>query len=248
MDGFITYLRTSSEIKSLCSLGFKKVTYLLKSKKINVRLQVFMQQLLIEKKKDIEYLRKINLRLMEWQRVRDNKGLSPAVLVYHHSGARALKGFRYQKISYKKKDRKIYSSERREFSSKERSSFIKTIAVDREKELLSAGFTSKQISIMKSKGRAPIGYEVHHRIPLDDGGDNSKENLILIRNDVEHRSVHGYYNPGELMIKQLEVGETAEVTLPVPPDDAVVYPNAVNQHTCERVPNSTLVELYDDNY
>ncbi|WP_317451540.1 HNH endonuclease [Pseudoalteromonas maricaloris] len=35
-------------------------------------------------------------------------------------------------------------------------------------------------------GKVPKGWQVHHKIPLDDGGTNSFNNLVLIRNSPEH--------------------------------------------------------------
>ena len=99
--------------------------------------------------------------------------------------------------------------------------------------------------MMKNQGGVPFGYQVHHRIPLDDGGTNDFDNLILIRDNVEHRSIHGYYNPGELQIKTMSEGEKTQVALPVPPENAIVYPNPERGYFCDRIPNSTLVELYD---
>lgn len=245
MSGIISYLRTAAEVKSLLGLGFKKMLQKLKSENIKVRLQVFMQHLLFDKKKDKDYLKRINKRMIEWQATRDLENHASAVLLYHHTGARALHGFRYQMIDYQKKDREIYKSDRANFSRRERLNWLKKIASTHRDELIQAGFTGNEIELMKTKGRAPVGYEVHHRIPLDDGGTNEDNNLILIRNDVEHRSIHGYYNPGELQIKLLEDGEKTQVALPVPPQNAIVYPNPDVGYYCDKIPNSKLVELYD---
>jgi hypothetical protein len=245
MSGAISYLRTAAEVKSLIGLGFKKMLQKLKNENVKVRLKVFMQYLLFEKKKDKAYLKQMNKRLMEWQADRDEENQRSAVLLYHHTGARALHGFRYELIAYQKKDREVYRSERTNFSSRERVNWLKKIALSHQDELRQAGFTARQIELMQIKGRAPVGYEVHHRIPLDDGGTNDESNLILIRNDVEHRSIHGYYNPGELQIKMLSEGEKTEVALPVPPQNAIVYPNPELGYHCDKIPNSKLVELYD---
>jgi len=245
MSGFISYLRTAAEVKSLLGLGFETVISKLRAGKIKVRLQVFMKYFLVEKKNDKKYIKKLNQRLLEWQVIRDNEQLMPAVLVYHHSGARALHGFRYQHVEYQKKDRELYKSERASFSKADRSKWLKAIASSNYNELKQAGFSDKQINLMKDKGRAPLGYQVHHRIPLDDGGTNDFKNLILIRDNVEHRSIHGYYNPAELQIKLMSEGDMAQVALPVPPSNAIVYPNQESGYYCDRIPNSTLVELYD---
>ncbi len=237
MNGAISYLRTAAEIKSLLGLGFKKMLGILKSEKVKVRLQVFMQYFLLEKKKDKPYLNRINQQMMEWQAQRDAQEQASAVLLYHYSGARALHGFRYQLIDYEKKSRDIYKKERTNFSSRVRINWLKKIASIHRDELIQAGFTETQLELMKTIGKAPFGYEVHHRMPLDDGGTNDENNLILIRNDVEHRSIHGYYNPGELQIKLLAVGEKTQVALPLPPENAIIYPNPDRGYYCDRIPN-----------
>jgi len=245
MDGLVSYLRTAAEIKSLVALGFKKVIELLKLKKVRVRLQPLMQLLLLEKKKDKKYLDKIRDRIDAWQRERDLQNLNSTVLLYHNGGAKALHGFRYQVMNYEKKERAIYKNERKSFSSKERIQWIKYISKSNTKELLDAGLTDKDIQSMQATGRSPTGYDVHHRVPLDDGGGNDFKNFILLRNDVEHRSVHGYYNPGELRVKLLAVNDSVNVALPIPPVDAVVYPNPSRGYYCQEIPNSQLVDLYD---
>ena len=245
MNGFISYLRTAAEMKSLLGLGFEKVIEKLKSKNLKIRLQVFMKFFLIEKKNDKKYLKKLNQRLIEWQEERDIEQQMSAVLVYHHTGARALHGFRYQLIEYQKKDRAVYKAERSKFSSSTRTRWLKKIADTHYSELKQAGLSDYHISMMKSQGGVPYGFQVHHRIPLDDGGTNDFDNLILIRDNVEHRSIHGYYNPGELQIKSMNNSDTTEVALPVPPENAIVYPNPERGYFCDRIPNSTLVELYD---
>ena len=44
-----------------------------------------------------------------------------------------------------------------------------------------------------SRGELPDGYQVHHKLSLDDGGDNSSANLILIR-DTDHEIFTYYQN------------------------------------------------------
>ena len=97
---------------------------------------------------------------------------------------------------------------------------------------------------MASGGKVPAGYQVHHRLPLDDGGTNDADNLILIRNDVEHRAVHGRYNPGENLIYKTGHGATVTVAMPIPPKGAVIYPDPSRQWVCERAPSLDLYEIY----
>lgn len=243
-SGFITYLRTAAEIKSLLGLGSKKMLKKLKGEKVKVRLKIFMNYFFREKIKDKSYFSRINNKLLAWQAHNDEEGLKSSVILYHHRGARVLHGFRYELVSYQKKNRQVYQAERRAFSRNERIKWLKNVSVTHEHELKVAGFTQEQLTTMKLKGVSPIGYEVHHRIPLDDGGTNESSNLILIRNDLEHRSIHGYYNVGELQIKTLTEGSSAEVVLPIPPHNAIVYPNVASGLMSEKIPNSRLAELY----
>ena len=99
---------------------------------------------------------------------------------------------------------------------------------------------------MAKDGKAPQGYQVHHRIPLDDGGTNSRANFILIRNDVEHRALHGYYNPAELRIRLLAYGEKADIALPVPPKDTLVYPNPSMNYVMTSVHYAQFLEMFDE--
>ena len=99
---------------------------------------------------------------------------------------------------------------------------------------------------MLTKGISPKGYQVHHKIPLDDGGTNEQNNFILIRNDIEHRALHGFFNPMELRIELLKPGEKAKVAIPIPPEDSVIYPNESKSYTSQSVEHSTFMEQFHD--
>jgi hypothetical protein len=43
-------------------------------------------------------------------------------------------------------------------------------------------------------GLCPDGCQVHHNKPLDDGGTNDFNNLVLIKNDPYHKAVTAYQN------------------------------------------------------
>ena len=60
--------------------------------------------------------------------------------------------------------------------------FLKGLSNDpnKVKKLKKAGLTDKDIARMKD-GLNPKGYQVHHKLPLDDGGTNDMDNLILIK-------------------------------------------------------------------
>ncbi|WP_165998419.1 HNH endonuclease signature motif containing protein [Bacillus sp. Cs-700] len=48
------------------------------------------------------------------------------------------------------------------------------------------------------------GYQVHHKLPLDDGGNNDFSNLILIENDLHHKVLT---NSQKNSTKGLKVGD-----------------------------------------
>lgn len=194
---------------------------------------------------DSGFLDKINTRLLQEANQNTSSGLG--VTLYHHSGARVLKGFAYEKISYTKRlDRVEYKGLRSEFDRLKRKSWLQDIAIHRSQELVSAGLSPKEVERMMLEGKVPDGYQVHHRIPLDDGGDNSHDNFILIRDDVEHRALHGYFNPAELRIRLLAHGETADVALPVPPKETIIYPNPQKGYEAEPVGYAAFLEMFDE--
>ena len=73
---------------------------------------------------------------------------------------------------------------------------------------------------MKKKGRPPTGWQVHHKLPLDDGGTNDIDNLILVKNDPYHQAITNAQND---LTKDLKPGETIEIDFPIP--EGFIYPN-----------------------
>jgi hypothetical protein len=55
--------------------------------------------------------------------------------------------------------------------------------------LRKAGLGEDDIARMKD-GLHPKGWQVHHNLPLDDGGTNDFTNLVLIKNDPYHRACY----------------------------------------------------------
>jgi hypothetical protein len=231
-DGFISEEDIKSyraEILSAPSSG----QYLIKE---------IVQVALRDRRNDATFLDKVNARLLQTHSVS-----SIPVTVYHHTGARNLTGVSYRRVEYtRKSDRALYRTERLEFDRKIRSDWLRDIGKDRSQELLAAGLSQQDINRMCAIGKAPDGYQVHHRIPLDDGGTNDSSNFILIKDNVEHRAMHGYYNPAELRIRLLADGETAVVALPVPPEDTLIYPNPAMGYVSESVGYSVFLEMFDE--
>ncbi|GAB3253184.1 HNH endonuclease signature motif containing protein [Chitinimonas naiadis] len=63
------------------------------------------------------------------------------------------------------------------------------------------------------EGEVRQTYNVHHKLPLDDGGTNEFENLVLIRNPPEHYAIT---NHQKAVTHNVAVGETVVVDFPVP--------------------------------
>lgn len=243
---FISYPRTGAELAALLQLGMDEVLRLLHANKLRVNLRGFLRFFIKSKKHDPVFVARANEKLLAWFQARGEGGHGPAALVYHHTGVRALHGFTIERVAYcRKADRAVYVQERERDFPGVRKAWLMAIASTHAAELEGAGIARQDIAVMAATGKAPEGYQVHHRMPLDDGGTNAPSNLVLIRDDVEHRAVHGYYNPGEQRIDQLKYGEQCELALPMPPADTVVYPNPALGYAAERVANVEFLEIFN---
>ena len=104
-----------------------------------------------------------------------------------------------------------------------RSNFLKGLANDQTKEaaLKAAGIDDMGIALMKQgKVPDPFEWQVHHKLPLDDGGTNAPDNLILMRNEPFHKVIT---NEQVIWTRQLSAGKTIQIpSWPVP--DGFVYP------------------------
>jgi hypothetical protein len=131
-----------------------------------------------------------------------------------------LPGVKTQKISYTKRDRTQYENLRNQFDNTERAKFLKALADDPEKvaTLRKAGLDASDIADMKA-GKPPAGYRVHHKLSLDDGGDNGFENLVLIKEMPYHQAIT---NEQSTLFRHLKVGETKVAEFPIP--EGFVYP------------------------
>ncbi|SHM58791.1 T7SS effector LXG polymorphic toxin [Gracilibacillus kekensis] len=131
-----------------------------------------------------------------------------------------LKDIKEKEITYTKRDRQEFKQLRNRFNSSVRKSFLQILSMDEKnsKQLIEAGLTKTDMENLK-KGFVPDGYQVHHKLPLDDGGTNDFENLILIKNDPYHKVLT---NSQKNLTKGLKVGESIEVNWPLP--DGFIYP------------------------
>lgn len=107
------------------------------------------------------------------------------------------------KFEYTKRNRIEYEKLRKEFGNSVRGKFLKSLA--KNKSLLeSKGLSEIDIQKME-KGICPNGYQVHHKYPLDDGGTNDFDNLVLIKNDPYHKALTNYQ---KAITTEIKVDET----------------------------------------
>ncbi|RJS53119.1 hypothetical protein CJ480_15495 [Bacillus subtilis] len=132
-----------------------------------------------------------------------------------------LKGVKVKEISYTKRSPEETTKLRRKFNSSIKKQFLKGLSNDpnKVKKLKKAGLTDKDIARMKD-GLNPKGYQVHHKLPLDDGGTNDMDNLILIKNDPYHKAITNEQNS---LTKGLTPGETKKINWPIP--NGEIYPS-----------------------
>ncbi|MED0870496.1 T7SS effector LXG polymorphic toxin [Bacillus spizizenii] len=132
-----------------------------------------------------------------------------------------LKGVKVKEISYTKRSPEETAKLRRKFNSSIKKQFLKGLSNDpnKVKKLKKAGLTNKDIARMKD-GLNPKGYQVHHKLPLDDGGTNDMDNLILIKNDPYHKAITNEQNS---LTKGLTPGETKKINWPIP--NGEIYPS-----------------------
>lgn len=128
-----------------------------------------------------------------------------------------LPGVKNEHFPYTKRDRVQYDELRKAFDSHGRADFLKRLGTD-EKQLRAAGFNDADIALVR-QGKVPQGYQVHHKKPLDDGGDNSFDNLVLIKNDPYHQAIT---NEQKRLVGDLQPGDTRAVDFPLP--QGSIYP------------------------
>lgn len=133
-----------------------------------------------------------------------------------------LRGVDAVSVNYVKRDRVEYQALRNTFDSKVRGDFLRDLASDPAKvdALRRAGLDQAAIDRIAS-GRVPQGWQVHHKLPLDDGGTNSFDNLVLIKNDPHHIALT---NAQRTLVGDLGVGQSRQVDFPIP--RGFVYPPA----------------------
>ena len=133
------------------------------------------------------------------------------------SSVSSLKDVKMKEITYVKRSLEERKALRKAFDSTERKIFFKKLS-ENEQMLKEAGLTEIDILDMKD-GLVPEGWQVHHKLPSDDSGDNSFENLVLIKNDPYHKVITNYQKS---IVRGLKEGEFKKIEFPIP--DGNVYP------------------------
>ena len=128
-----------------------------------------------------------------------------------------LNDVKVQEISYVKRSSTELKILRNEFDTTTRKAFLEDLGKNAE-YLRNAGFSETDILKIQN-GRVPDGWQVHHKLPLDDSGTNSLDNLVLIQNEPYHKVITNYQNN---IARQMEIGEAQEVQWPIP--NGNIYP------------------------
>lgn len=116
-----------------------------------------------------------------------------------------------ENFNYIKRNTDDLKKLRNEFNTTKRKEFLKYLAESRI-DLKSFGFSDSDILTIKD-GKVPNGWQVHHKLPLDDGGTNDFENLVLIKNEPYHKVLTNYQNS---LVKNLKPGESVTIKWPIP--------------------------------
>lgn len=126
-----------------------------------------------------------------------------------------------QRISYTKRSQEATEELRKQFNTTEKKKFLQNLTDDPNtvEQLKKMGLSEKEIAKMR-KGKNPnVDWQVHHKLPLDDGGTNSMDNLVLIKNDPYHKTIT---NAQKTLVKDLNPGETKMIDWPIP--EGQIYP------------------------
>jgi len=125
---------------------------------------------------------------------------------------RALPGVPVVAFEYRRRDFAEKAALRESFQMGERQAFLAHLVAERAAEMRAQGFTERNLESLR-RGKVPHGYNVHHIKPLDDGGDNRFDNLVLMRAHPTHEAIHRYLDP---QLRGLEIGQARQVELPMP--------------------------------
>ncbi|MDQ7823519.1 MAG: HNH endonuclease signature motif containing protein [Candidatus Eremiobacteraeota bacterium] len=136
------------------------------------------------------------------------------VTLPYGGGTVTLKGMKMIDLAYTKRPDAEHKELRKQFDGHVRKQFLRSLAADPAKEagLRKAGLKDSDIQMLRD-GKVPPGFQVHHKVPLDDMGTNDFDNLVLIHNKPEHTSITSYQNR---MTAGMVDGDTKQMKWPVP--------------------------------
>lgn len=118
-------------------------------------------------------------------------------------------------LNYMRRDRTEYNALRHQFNNIVRPDFLKSLSGHPD-----ALLTFDPNDLMKlTNGKVPSGWQVHHKLPLDDGGTNALDNLILIQNSPYHSALS---KTQAIITKDLPYNASTKVLWPSP--NGVIYP------------------------
>lgn len=129
--------------------------------------------------------------------------------------SRLVNGITITDINYTKRNPAEAALLRKEFDSTVRKEFVKEIAATPDAANI---FSPSQLLRMNS-GKSPDGWDVHHKLPLDDGGTNSFNNLVLIEKEPYHKI---FTNMQRSAAKNLVPGESGVTPWAIPTGS--IYP------------------------
>ena len=119
-------------------------------------------------------------------------------------------GLTMTEVEYKIPPRSERNSRRKQFSSV-RSAFLRELAENHKAELVERlGLDDAAIEAMK-RGTTPLGYNVHHKLPIHGGGKNEFSNFILTPLYPHDQWHHDIIDP---QIDGLAEGESRKIMLP----------------------------------
>lgn len=130
-----------------------------------------------------------------------------------------INGFKLKEVEWTVPDKQTRNRRRKAFNSV-RKEFLKYIGETMEPALRDMGLTDKEIEQVK-KGRAPTGYNVHHKLPIHGGGKNEFSNLILMPIKPHDELHHRVMDP---QVAKMQTGDSKRVVIPWTDDMVYVSP------------------------
>ncbi|MBD1895741.1 SBBP repeat-containing protein [Coleofasciculus sp. FACHB-129] len=125
-----------------------------------------------------------------------------------------------KRIAITKVPKSVYDALRNKFNNSVGRKFAMSLGSDPNKldTLRKAGLNDADI-LRLSKGNRPDGWEIHHKLPLKIGGNNSFDNLVLIKKHPHHKVLT---NAQDDLSRQMSEGDELVVDWPSP--EGFIYP------------------------